>query len=195
MPYKAIQNLFDSNQFVSGNANKETVIEGKTRILFLSPQSKQHVLGRHQDEYAPGSLFDPSTDFNGLIKSFIDTEPDEVGGNGFVKWLGKDVGQNIGSMGVAKGDPETVAQMKDYTMPDSRTSEVVKVAAGVRKPTSEFSLIIAPMGKISDDREVFSLITMFPGGTEIEGTAMPMNRNDFASLGFYFVLPNDSPMI
>ena len=190
-----IQSLIDNNQYVNGTANEDSVIAGESRILFLSPQSKQHVLGRHQDEYAPGSLFNPGADFNSLIKSFIDTKPDEVGSNGFVKWLGKDVGENIGSMGVAKGDPETVSQMKDYTMPDSRTSEVVKVAAGVRKPTSEFSLIIAPMGKISDGREVFSLITMFPGGTEIDGTAMPMNRNDFASLGFYFVLPEDSPMI
>ena len=193
--FNEIQNLIDNNKFVNGNASAETVIEGESRILFLSPESKQHVLGRHQDEYAPGSLFDSSVDFNSLIKSFIDTEPDEVGSNGFVKWLGKDVGQTIGSMGVQKGDPEQVAQMKDYQMPDSRTAEVVKVAAGVRKPTSEFSLIIAPMGKLSDGREVFSLITMFPGGTELDGVAMPMNRNDFASLGFYFVLPEDSPML
>ena len=193
--YNEIQQLIDSNQYVNGIANEESIIEGTSRILFLSPQSKQHVLGRHQDEYAPGSLFDASADFNSLIKSFIDTEPDEVGGNGFVKFLGRDVKKTVGSMGVQKADPEEVAKMKDYTMPDSRSREVVKVAAGVRKPTSEFSLIIAPMGKIADGREVFSLITMFPGGTEIDGTTMPMNRNDFASLGFYFVLPSDSPML
>ena len=193
--FEEIQGLIDNNQFVNGTANEESVIDGEKRILFLSPESKQHVLGRHQDEYAPGSLFDPSVDFNSLIKTFIDTEPDEIGGNGFVKWLGKDVGKTIGSMGVQKSNPEEVAKMKDYTMPDSRTSEVVKVAPGVRSPTSEFSLIIAPMGSLSDGRKVFSLITMFPGGTEIDGTAMPMNRNDFASLGFYFVLPSDSPML
>ena len=193
--HNEIQQLIDSNQFVSGIANEESVIEGQTRILFLSPQSKQHVLGRHQDEYAPGSLFNASVDFNSLIKSFIDTKPDEVGSNGFVKWLGKDVGQTVGLMGVKKGDPEAVAKMKDYQMPDSRTPEVVKISAGQRVSTSEFSLIIAPMGNISDGRDVFSLITMFPGGTEIDGVPMPMNRNDFASLGFYFVLPEDSPML
>jgi len=193
--HKEIQDLIDNNQYVNGTANEDSVIDGKNRILFLSPESKKHVLDRHQDKYAPGSLFNPDVDFNSLIKTFIDTEPDEVGGNGFVKWLGKDVGQNIGSMGVAKGSPEAVAKMKDYTMPDSRTSEIVKVASGAREPTSKFSLIIAPMGNISDGREVFSLVTMFPGGTEIDGTEMPMNRNDFASLGFYFVLPEDSPMV
>lgn len=193
--YKEIQSLIDSNQYVNGTATEKTVVDGQKRILFLSPQSLAHVLGRHQDEYAPGSLFDPSVDFASLIKAFIDTEPDEVGSNGFVKWLGQDVGQTIGSMGVQRTSPEEVAKMNDYTMPDSRTSEVVKVSSGKRLPTSEFSLIIAPMGKISDGREVFSLITMFPGGTEIDGVTMPMNRNDFASLGFYFVLPADSPML
>lgn len=193
--HNEIQNLIDTNQFVNGTADNNSVIEGQSRILFLSPQSKRHILGRHQDPYAPGSLFDPNAEFNSLIKSFIDTKPDEVGSNGFVKWLGKDVGQPVGLMGVKKGDPEAVAKMKDYQMPDSRMPEVVKISAGQRVPTSEFSLIIAPMGKISDGRDVFSLITMFPGGTEIDGVPMPMNRNDFASLGFYFVLPADSPML
>ncbi len=192
---KEIQNMIDSNQFVSGKANKETLVEGKSRILFISPQAKQHVLSRHQDKYAPGSLFHATTDFNTLIKKFIDTKPDEVAKNGFVKWFGRDVGTTIGSMGVAKTNPETVSKMKDYTMPDSRRPEVVKIAAGLRKPTSELSIIAAPIGKISDGRQVLTLITMFPGGIEIGGTVMPSNRNDFASVGFYFVMPEDSPML
>jgi len=193
--YSEIQALIDSNQFVNGKANATSVIEGDKRLLFLSPSGIQHVLSRHRDEYAPGSLFNQNVDFNSLIASFIDTEPDEIGGNGFVKWLGKDVGTIIGSMGVKRGNPEEVAKMRDYQMPDSRTPEKVKVAAGQRSPTSEFSLIIAPMGKLSDGREVFSLITMFPGGTKVDGRELPMNRNEFADLGFYFVLPDDSPML
>ena len=185
----------DANQFVNGKANSTSVIEGQKRLLFLSPSGIQHVLSRHRDRYAPGSLFNQNVDFDSLISSFIDTDPDEVGGNGFVKWLGKDVGTIVGSMGVKKGTAEEVANMRDYQMPDSRMPEKVKVAAGERTPTSEISLIIAPMGKLSDGREVFSLVTMFPGGTVVDGQELPMNRNEFADLGLYFVLPEDSPML
>ena len=193
--YSEIQALIDANQFVNGKANSTSIIEGEKRLLFLSPSGIQHVLSRHRDRYAPGSLFNQNVDFDSLISSFIDTDPDEVGGNGFVKWLGKDVGTIVGSMGVKKGTVEEVAKMRDYQMPDSRTPEKVKVAAGERTPTSEISLIIAPMGKLSDGREVFSLVTMFPGGTVVDGQELPMNRNEFADLGFYFVLPEDSPML
>lgn len=193
--FNEIQNLIDNNQFVNGVANSESVIEGESRILFLSPEGLKHILGRHQDEYAPGSLFNADADYLSLIKSFIDTEPSEVDNRGFVKWLDKDVGQTIGSMGVQKGNPDDVAQMTDYQMPDSRRPETVKVSAGNRGPTSILNLIMAPMGSLSDGREVFSIITMFPGGNSIDGVEIPMNRNDFASLGFYFVLPEDSPML
>ena len=175
--------------------NIRGALSSRNHVLFLSPEGLKHILGRHQDEYAPGSLFNAGADYVSLIKSFIDTEPSEVDNRGFVKWLDKDVGQTIGSMGVQKGNPEDVAQMTDYQMPDSRRPETVKVSAGNREPTSILNLIMAPMGSLSDGREVFSIITMFPGGNSIDGVEMPMNRNDFASLGFYFVLPNDSPML
>ena len=73
-----IQSLIDNNQYVNGTANEDSVIAGESRILFLSPQSKQHVLGRHQDEYAPGSLFNPGADFNSLIKSIVEIGPNFV---------------------------------------------------------------------------------------------------------------------
>jgi len=193
--FNEIQNLIDSNQFVNGTADKASVVEGTSRVLFLSPEGLKHILGRHQDEYAPGSLFNAGADYPSLIKSFIDTEPSEVDSRGWVKWLEHDVGQTIGSMGVQKGDPEEVAQMTDYQMPDTRSPEKVKIAAGEREPTSLINLIMAPMGSLSDGREVFSIITMFPGASTISGVDMPHNRNDFASLGFYFVLPADSPML
>lgn len=195
MSHEEIQKLIDSNQFVNGTANETSVVEGTSRVLFLSPEGLKHILGRHQDEYAPGSLFNAGADYPTLIKSFIDDEPSEVDSRGWVKWLAYDVGQAIGSMGVKKGDSEEVAGMVDYQMPDSRSPETVKIAAGEREPTSLINLIMAPMGSLSDGREVFSIITMFPGGNSIDGVEMPMNRNDFASLGFYFVLPADSPML
>jgi len=195
MSYDEIQNLIDSNQFVNGIANEASVVEGTSRVLFLSPEGLKHILGRHRDEYAPGSLLNTGADYPSLIKSFIDTEPSVIDGRGFVKWLDKDVGQIVGSTGIQKGDPEEVAQMTDYQMPDSRRPETVKVSGGQREPTSILNLIIAPMGSLLDGREVFSIITMFPGRNSIDGVEIPMNRNDLAGLGFYFVLPTDSPML
>jgi hypothetical protein len=49
-------------------------------------------------------------------------------------------------------------------------------------------LITSELGKLSDGRTVLSLITMFPGGTTVDGKSIPMNRSEFADQGFYFVV-------
>ena len=41
----------------------------------------------------------------------------------------------------------------------------------------------------ANDKKLLSLITAFPGGTDVGGKEMPMDRNDFAAAGFYFVVP------
>ena len=73
--------------------------------------------------------------------------------------------------------------------------ERVKVAAGKREPTSVLSVITAKIGRSQDGRDVLSLVTMYPGGNTIDGHSLPFDRGQFASQGFYFVLPEDSPML
>ncbi len=57
-----------------------------------------------------------------------------------------------------------------------------------RNPTNEISVITSELGKLSDGKTVISLITMFPGGTKIDGKDIPIDRSQFASQGLYFVV-------
>ena len=110
-----------------------------------------------------------------------------------VRWLDVNVG-DVGEMGVALGDPEEVSQMQDYTMPDGR-KEKVKVAAGKREKTDRFNLITAEIGMEDEEKSLLSLITAFPGGSTIEGKEIPPDRSKFAEEGFYFVVPETSPVL
>ena len=163
----------------------------------------KHIMDRHADAYAPGSLFTlPQEKFYTELEDIIvdpltgkartPTEVDHIRGR--VKWLEVDLGSTIGKMGVAHADPTQVQAMADYTMPGGRM-EKVKVAAGQRVDTSLLSVITAPIGKLQDGREVLSLLTMFPGSNSVNGVDMPNDRSVFASKGFYFVLPEDSPAL
>ena len=190
-----IQPMIDENPYVSGKATIDNVLESSLFILYVSKEGIKHIMDRHADAYAPGSLFTlPQEKFYTELEDIIGEPPTEVDARGMVKWLEIDVGSTVGQMGVAHANPEKVKTMKDYTMPGGRM-EKVKVAAGERKNTSLLSVITAKIGDAQDGREVLSLVTMFPGANSINGIDMPYDRGAFASSGFYFVLPEDSPMI
>ena len=76
--------------------------------------------------------------------------------------------------------------MTDYTMPDGR-KETVKIKQGQRPKTDVFNVITAEIGEDSG-KPILSIITAFPGPNSIDGVEMPMDRNDFAEKGFYFIV-------
>ena len=155
----------------------------------------KHIMDRHADSYAPGSLFTiPQEKFYDELKGIIAKSPTEVDARGMVKWLEVDIGSTVGKMGVAHANPTKVASMVDYTMPGGRM-EKVKVAPGERVDTRLLSVITAKIGELQDGRQLLSLVTMFPGSNTINGVEMPPDRSAFASAGFYFVLPEDSPAL
>ena len=189
--YNEIQPMIDSNPYVSGNADATNVLETEKYALYASAEGVEHIVSRHADKYAPGSLLVDGIDLLTIVKSMIQSPPTEVDSRGMVKWLEKDMGKTIGYMGVSKGDPEAVSGYRDYSMQGYNGIEKVKIAPGARSETNLLSLITAKIGQLSDGREALSLVTMFPGGNVIDGTEIPHSRPDFASAGFYFTLPED----
>ena len=189
--YNELQPMIDSNPYVSGNADATNVIETEKYVLYASQEGMEHIVSRHADKYAPGSLLVDGIDLLAIIKNMIQNPPDEVDSGGMVKWLEKDMGQVVGYMGVAKGDPETVSGYRDYSMQGYQGIEKVKIAPGARAETNLLSLITAKIGQLSDGRDALSLVTVFPGSNTIDGTEIPHSRPDFASAGFYFTLPED----
>lgn len=185
---QAAQQLIDANPYLKGKltASPQNTIEGEEYVLVVSDDSLKHVKDRHQDATAPGSLFDPGLDLRSAMQNLLSQKPDEASG-GRVKWLGVDAGRQVGKMGVKLANPEEVAKMKDYKMPGGR-NEIVKITTGEREPTSKISLITAELGDLGG-KKLLSLITAFPGGTEIDGKEIPFDRNDLAKAGFYFVVP------
>lgn len=190
-----IQKMIDNNEFLKGKvvAKNDDVIEGKKFVLLFSSESAKHIAERHLDGKKPGSLFNSNIDLREIAKKLIDQEPSEKSG-GRVKWLAADAKVVLGKMGVKKASPEQVLKMKDYQMPDG-AKEVVKISAGQRDNTSEANLITAELGQLSDGRKALSLITMFPGGKEVDGVAIPANRAEFAKIGLYFVVDSDSEIL
>ena len=189
--YDEIQPMIDANQYVSGQANATNTIETDKYVLYCSDEGVKHILQRHADAYAPGSLLVDNFDLIGEIKKLISTEADEIDSRGMVKWLERDTGSTCGYMGVAKADPAAVAEMKDYSMQGYQGIEKVKIAPGEREPTSLLSVITAGIGDISDGRKALSLVTIFPGSNTVDGVEIPHSRPQFAALGLYFVLPED----
>ena len=191
-----VQALIDQNQFLKGKkltAKDEDLIQGKSFVLVLPDASIGHIKERHTDGTKPGSLLSPNIDLKTVAKKVIDMNPSEQA-DGRVKWLGVNVGSAIGAMGVAKTSAEEIKSMTDYQMPDGK-KEMVKITAGKRKPTSELSLITAELGALSDGKKALSLITMFPGGMEVDGTTIPADRSQFAQNGLYFPVDANSPLL
>ena len=189
-----VQTLVDKNEFLKGKvkATSSDILEGNKFVLLFSEDAAKHIIERHLDKNKPGSLFKNGISLRDIAKKIINTSPTTTDG-GRIKWLSVNAG-NVGEMGVALASPEEVAKMKDYTMPDG-AKEMVKIFGGKRKPTSKVSLITAELGELNDGRKALSLITMFPGGVEIDGKEIPMDRNKFASEGFYFVVDPSSPLL
>jgi hypothetical protein len=202
--YDKAQDLIDSNTFlrdvVKLKATAGNMIDSDKYVLFYSPDSLKHIKNRHMDANAPGSLFNDGIDLKSAIQSLLDKDPSETGDR--VKWLGVEVDEEVGKMGVEKASPEEVSAMKDYEMPhppeDQKHKdwkpEFIKIKGGERKPTKKMTLITGNVGKL-DGKQIISLITAFPGSTKIDGVELPNSRNDYAKEGFYFVLPEDSPLL
>ena len=190
-----IQQMIDNNQFLKGKvvAKEEDILEGKNFVLLFSDESARHIAARHMDGSKPGSLFNKGANLRDIAKDLLDTQPKEQAG-GRVKWLDADAGQEVGAMGVSKESPDKVASMQDYTMPDG-AKETVKIVGGKRDPTNVVNLITAELGQLSDGKKALSLITMFPGGNNVEGTTIPADRSKFAEAGLYFVVDNGSPLL
>lgn len=191
---KQIQAMIDENDenaFLKGKlvAKQEDMIESNKFVLLFSEESARHIAERHMDTSKPGSLF-TTKNLRDVAKKLLSMNPSEASG-GRVKWLGVNVGSSVGLMGVAKADPEQIQGMQDYQMPDGK-KETVKIAKGNRKPTGEVSLITAELGQLTDGRKALSLITMFPGGMEVDGTPIPADRSQFAASGLYFVVSDSS---
>ena len=190
--YNEIQPMIDSNPHVSGQANATNVIETEEYVLYCSAEGIKHILSRHADKYAPGSLLVDGIDLMTITKNILQTPPTEIDdARGMVKWLEQDTGSPVGYMGVAKGDPAEVANMVDYSMQGYHGIEKVKIAPGERSETNLISLITAKIGEVPDGRTVLSLVTLFPGSNTIGGVEIPHQRPDFAGAGFYFTLPKD----
>lgn len=180
-----IQTAIDGNQFLKGNkVSDKDLISGDKFVLYVSDQSLGHIKTRHSDETKPGSIINQSVDLRKALESVINTQPNEVS-NGRVKWLGVDVGREIGKMGIKLGSPEEVAKMQDYQMPDGK-KETVKVTAGERDSTNLLSVVTSELTMLGDGRKVISLITMFPGDVKIGTVVVPMDRGEFAKHGLYF---------
>jgi hypothetical protein len=181
--------IISTNKFLKDEVVRESdLIEKKDSnyVIFLPASAAKHIKDRHSDPKKPGSTIDTSVNIREIFEKLLEESPTEVAGDR-VKWLGVDVGMTVGGMGVAATDPAEVKSMQDYQMPDGR-HETVKIRPGQRVPTSKVSLVAASLGRLSDGRELLSVITVFPGGDEVDGVRIPMDRNEFAAQGLYFVV-------
>lgn len=186
-----IQQMVDTNQWLKGTTvSANELISTPKFVLLFSQDSADHIKERHSNAAKPGSLFDSGVDLKHLAQTIMQEPPSERS-NSRVKWLEANAGSVIGSMGVAHANPEKVAQMTDYQMPDGQ-KETVKITQGERKPTNQVNLITSELGTLSDGRTALSLITMFPGSNTVDGKSIPMNRADFARQGFYFVVSENT---
>lgn len=184
----AFQSAIDGNPWLKGQitAKASDIIVGKNYSLLFSKSAKDHIVERHKSKSKPGSTLKAGLDIKKVAETLLNKRPNEVNAD-MVKWVGINSGSEIGAMGIAYADPDDVAEMEDYQMPDG-AREMVKIKKGKRKPTSQISMITSRAGKLSNGTEGLILVTMFPGGMDVDGHEIPINRNDFAKKGLYFVI-------
>jgi hypothetical protein len=189
-----IKSMVDNNQYLKGQSVEEkNILSSDKFLLYISEESLKHIAERHADKAKPGSIFNNSSveTLKKLLTNVLSKNPSE-NKDGRVKWLGVDLGSTVGALGVQYTDnKDEIEKMKDYQMPDGK-KETVKLKVGERTSTSEITVITSELGKLNDGKVVLSLITMFPGGVKIDGKDIPMDRNDFAKNGFYFVVSDSS---
>jgi hypothetical protein len=191
-----VQAMVDGNKWLKGTqVNEGDLIPISDKVLlYASEEGMKHIKDRHQDANAPGSLIYPNVNIKELILAIMKTPPNSTG-RGMVKWEGiSSPGGPVGQMGLAAAAPEKVAELQDYKMPGGR-GEVVKVAPGKRKETKEVTLVTSNIGSLEDGRMVLSLVTLYPGGMDVDGVQVPFDRGAFAAAGIYFVLPPGSPIL
>ena len=82
-----IQKMIDENPYVSGQAKPTNVIESSNYVLYASAEGIRHILDRHADEYAPGSLFVSGIDIVSQLEKIISTPGEGPDSRGMVKWL------------------------------------------------------------------------------------------------------------
>ena len=194
-----VQELLNSNPWFKKigvpTAKPEDVkIQDKNYVLFASVSGLEHIKERHADKNKPGSLLKSGLDIEDLIRNIMKMEPTKSPPY-MVKWEGvqSPIGP-VGTLGIAYADPQEVAKMKDYQMPDGGR-EMIKIHPGKRKETPLVTLVTSKLGQLSDGRTVLSLITLYPGGQQIDNVDIPFNRGEFAAKGFYFVLPPESSLL
>lgn len=193
-----LQDLVNSNQYIRGqkvilSGDKKNVLESDEYMLFFSEYSQNHIKERHSDPKKPGSLFNSNIDLKDIALDFINrvTPTKETATN--VNWLSISSPSIVGSMGlaIAKSKEEfNNLNLEDYVMPDGNR-ELVKIKRnGKRKPTNKVSMITAKLGKISNGKEFLSLVTMFPGDSEIDGVEIPSERSELENKLMYFITEN-----
>ena len=198
-----VQSIVDENQYLKGTVSEESLIGSKKYVLWASTDGLSHIKERHEDKNKPGSLFVEGLDFRKVMAELLEMEPNELQ-DSKIKWIAIEMPSVTGYSGLSYASPEIIAQMKDYTMPDRGGGEVVKVSPGEREPTNYISLVTRNIGKLSDGRELLSLITFYPGANHIPKdpanpsagvVEVPSTRSAFTEAGLYFSLPAESPIL
>jgi len=191
---KQVQSIIDNNEYLKGNMITEKSLSGsRNYVLWASEEGLQHIKDRHMDINAPGSLFAKNLDIRKMINDILELPPNHLSEPPKIKWMEIEMPFVTGYSGLRTASPQEIAKMKDYTMP--RGGEVVKVAPGKREPTKYISLVTRKIGKLSDGRDLLSLITLYPGADTIDGIKVPSSRREFTDAGFYFSLPSTSPIL
>ena len=191
-----VQSMVNQNKFLKGSiVAPKDLIKTSQYVVYASDEGLMHTKDRHMNVNAPGSTMFPNVNLQKVIAAIASTPKTSVPDDFMVKWEGvvSPTGP-IGEMGVLYANPMIVSMMQDYQMPGGR-KEIVKVAPGNRIMTELVTLVTAPLGMLSDGRQALSLVTMYPGGNDVEGVVIPRDRNDFAASGLYFVLPPGSPIL
>ena len=220
--YQEVQTMIDQNEFLKGNVLNYMdgdLLVTADYIIYAPPALLQKIANRHSNPNIPGSTMfkgfqdsesllkvinaavnyhSPTSDPMSNLEKFL---PPSDSGVQFVKWEGvRSPMGPIGRFGIGKTFPDVVANMQDYQMP---TGEIVKVSPENRIFTELLTIITFHLGEIREPAghhkryptRVLSLVDLYPGSDEIRGTKIPLDKNDYAASGFYFLLPPDSPIV
>lgn len=164
-------------------------------VVIFTDHTLQYIKSKHRSRSSPGSYIDPAINIKSATYECIAKNAPLENSEKYASWQ-VNMGKTIGFMGVSKTKPEELLRNDKFkkntvtfpTSNDKIKTETFYVTHGNREPSDILNLITYKCGSLPSGKEVIFIVTMFPGGSEIGGEAIPRERSEFAEKGFYFVV-------
>lgn len=194
-----IKKIIDENQYISDkNVTEDKVISSDKWIVYISQATMDHIKSHMAPSVelgdAPGSYY--TQNWKNGVESVISKYEPSVGDKPPFRtaWTGVDSGVEVGFVTIGfdqnlKSGKSEGYKTYTYDRPvrDEKVKETILIKEEDAQKTNFLTVVGSKIGEVNG-KGLISLWTTYPDFKDgkINGSEIPMNRNEFKDNGFYF---------